>query len=292
MALVSKDLHDFLQQKEPGYDDSNDAIIGGGALHYAAFRGRLETGSDLVEIGADVNTRDDHGRTPLFLACTEGHLEVVRSLLSHGADPNISANERSNYELYSPLQIAIAIGNLGVVNALVDAGASVEARLKIGVTCLHNAVYRMQPDMVRLFIAAGANTESEYSIEDGPQSAGTPLIAAAMSDDMESLRTLVEHNKVYALFGLATDWDRTHKIQPDYTRSLRDLNIEVAQLLMEGFDQIDDPADHMAEITKQDIPELAPLEIITFACHQKDAIDEGLSSWAPRLGSTLQGPRL
>ncbi|KAF4101848.1 hypothetical protein G5714_016648 [Onychostoma macrolepis] len=43
----------------------------------------------LLEKGADVNTRDDHGRTALSLACEHGHLDSVKLLVQFNADPEL-----------------------------------------------------------------------------------------------------------------------------------------------------------------------------------------------------------
>ncbi|XP_052436061.1 ankyrin repeat and SAM domain-containing protein 4B [Carassius gibelio] len=44
----------------------------------------------LLEKGADVNTRDDHGRTALSLACEHGHLDSVKLLVQFNADPELT----------------------------------------------------------------------------------------------------------------------------------------------------------------------------------------------------------
>lgn len=44
---------------------------------------------DLVEQGADVNAKDEYGRTPLYVASEEGHIDVVKYLLEHGADVKV-----------------------------------------------------------------------------------------------------------------------------------------------------------------------------------------------------------
>ena len=41
----------------------------------------------LVELGADVNsTASDTGSTPLYGACAGFHMDVIKFLVSHGAD--------------------------------------------------------------------------------------------------------------------------------------------------------------------------------------------------------------
>lgn len=42
----------------------------------------------LIRHGGDPNSHDDHGYSVLFKAAVSGHLETVRMLLDHGADPN------------------------------------------------------------------------------------------------------------------------------------------------------------------------------------------------------------
>ncbi|KAF2650311.1 hypothetical protein K491DRAFT_683088 [Lophiostoma macrostomum CBS 122681] len=64
IALVNRNLHDFLQAKEPKYDEWRDAVVGGNALHYAAHRGQTATVTDLLILGADVNNCDMADRTP------------------------------------------------------------------------------------------------------------------------------------------------------------------------------------------------------------------------------------
>ena len=56
----------------------------------AAFQGDLETVVQRINDGVDVNTRDaKFGRTALWIACCEGHIEVVRYLKSVQADETI-----------------------------------------------------------------------------------------------------------------------------------------------------------------------------------------------------------
>lgn len=47
--------------------------------------------SCLESPACDINARDYAGYTPLHECCSSGHLEIARTLLSHGADPNACA---------------------------------------------------------------------------------------------------------------------------------------------------------------------------------------------------------
>lgn len=54
--------------------------------------------TDLLDKGADVNTQDQRGRSPLILAAKRGNTEMVGLLLTKGADPTIKdANGQTAY---------------------------------------------------------------------------------------------------------------------------------------------------------------------------------------------------
>jgi hypothetical protein len=60
------------------------------ALQSAAASGDTVQTTALLNQGAALDARDEHGRTPLMLAVMQGRLDVVRLLLDRGADPNIA----------------------------------------------------------------------------------------------------------------------------------------------------------------------------------------------------------
>jgi len=62
-------------------------------MHLAAFNGKVDLCSALIQIGAEVNCQDSFGETPLidslYFAIYEGKLELTELLILKGADPNI-----------------------------------------------------------------------------------------------------------------------------------------------------------------------------------------------------------
>ena len=48
-----------------------------------------------------VNRRDEAGRTPLYVACQYGNIDIVKALLEQDADPEIA-----NRNGYTPLMVA------------------------------------------------------------------------------------------------------------------------------------------------------------------------------------------
>ena len=65
------------------------------ASHFASnviFDRLLAAGAQLV-----INQQDDEGNTPLHLAACIGHINGVKYLLSHGADPHVVNNDGETY---------------------------------------------------------------------------------------------------------------------------------------------------------------------------------------------------
>lgn len=64
--------------------------IGQTALHVAGIWNAVEAGEVLIELGAEVDARNDmSGATPLHMAATRDRVEFCALLLARGADPGI-----------------------------------------------------------------------------------------------------------------------------------------------------------------------------------------------------------
>ena len=81
----------------------------GEELVEASRRGDVKTVRMLLSNGADVNYKDDDGRSPLYVASLRGHAEVVEMLISKGA----SVNDK-DIDGLSPLYVASREGHAGM----------------------------------------------------------------------------------------------------------------------------------------------------------------------------------
>ena len=74
-------------------------------MNAAAANGDVRCLEDLKFQGGDFNMADYDGRTPLHLACCEGHVDAVRYLLENGASVHVT--DRFNQ---TPLDNAVKFG--------------------------------------------------------------------------------------------------------------------------------------------------------------------------------------
>jgi len=156
------------------------------ALMYAARDGAPDAARALIEAGAQVNTPDPDGTTPLVRAIWNSHYDTARVLLDHGADPNLvdgagmgalyaAVDMSSLGEVYGTpaRKVSDAASALDIVKLVLAKGGQVDARLKsaaqqrshtpgepllgAGTTPLMRASRNGDHEAMRVLIAAGAD---------------------------------------------------------------------------------------------------------------------------------------
>ncbi|XP_019503920.1 PREDICTED: NF-kappa-B inhibitor zeta isoform X2 [Hipposideros armiger] len=136
---------------------------------------------DLVNLGAQVNTTDCWGRTPLHVCAEKGHSQVLQAIQKGAAMSNQFVDlEATNYDGLTPLHCAVVAHNAVVhelqrnqqphspevqelllrnkslvdtIKCLIQMGAAVEAKdRKSGRTALHLAAEEANLELIRLFL--------------------------------------------------------------------------------------------------------------------------------------------
>jgi ankyrin repeat protein len=152
-------------------------------LHVASENGHVDVVRLLIEHGADIAAQGRDRNTPLHEASINGHVDVARLLIEHGAD--IAA--RSVLES-SPLHEASEGGHVGVVRLLIEHGAGAAAQGWLGRTPLHLASNCGHVDVARLLIEHGA-----YPVAQNKHGT-TPLHEASKNGYVDVARLLIEHS--------------------------------------------------------------------------------------------------
>ena len=111
----------------------------------------------LLAAGADANARDDAGATPLTRAAHAGNLALVRVLLGAGADVNAADAHGWTALTKAVYNADLDRGFADVAQALIDAGADVEARIGYGIRPLMLAAGYGETAVVAALLNAGAD---------------------------------------------------------------------------------------------------------------------------------------
>ncbi|XP_043405967.1 ankyrin repeat domain-containing protein 26 isoform X9 [Chelonia mydas] len=185
-----------------------------GKLHRAAAGGDLGKLQQLLKKN-DINQLDKENRTPLHLACANGHSDVVtylvdnkcklnlcdndnRSplmkavqcqqekcatmLLEHGADPNLVDVNSS-----TALHLAAQTANISLAVLLLEYNAHIEAQNKEGYTPLTIAITENHQEMVEFLLRKGADVHAR------DKSKRTPLMIAASGGELSLIKVLLQY---------------------------------------------------------------------------------------------------
>ena len=134
----------------------------------------------LVDVGADINTYNKYGRTPLMIAITHRNKKGVKTLIELGADVKKPNKRNTDF----PLMQAAYVKRLDIVKILVDAGADVNQTTKHDGTAL-TAGRRF--DIIEFLLEKGADP-NKYEESQGQ---GTALDDAIERDDVPSIEILL-----------------------------------------------------------------------------------------------------
>ncbi|KAM7180273.1 ankyrin repeat domain-containing protein 26 isoform 1-T1 [Macrochelys suwanniensis] len=220
-----KKIFGFGKKKKGQSPSSRASLPGGGGgyelrekelgkLHRAAAGGDLGRLQQLLK-KHDINQLDKENRTPLHLACANGHSEVVtylvdnkcklnlcdndnRSplmkavqcqqekcatmLLEHGADPNL-VDVNSNTALHLTAQTA----TISLAVQLLEYNAHIDAQNKEGYTPLTIAITENHQEMVEFLLRKGADVHAR------DKSKRTPLMIAASGGELSLIKVLLQY---------------------------------------------------------------------------------------------------
>lgn len=194
------------RQLFPDYDKFYDA----------AAHGDIETVKTMLDAGVDVERQRDDGATPLVIAISKRHADIVQLLLERGIDVDspvlnappvfhaVKASEHAPRLIQllldhgadvqattgpanmTALHWAAVNGMIHAVDFLIDKGLDVDRRCKRGKTALVLAAENGHTTVVKLLLAKGADLHARSG------NGGTALVWAASCGHVETARYLIE----------------------------------------------------------------------------------------------------
>ena len=162
-----------------------DERQGNSALHFAAFFGRNEMVSLLLEKGININTRNNYQRNAMIFAIAGRHKETVELLINKG----ISIHAKDN-EDRTPLHWCAIQGNGEIAKMLIAHGARIHETDKELKTPLHWASQQNLTDVAEILIYHGANVNV---LDDHCR---TPIFIASWNGYFDMVKLLLSHNAI------------------------------------------------------------------------------------------------
>jgi len=187
-------INDFFIPEKEFIDEDEMFIMN--ALSRACIGGYVDIVRLLITNGANANFANRFGLAPLlFAACTlptcTKHVKIVQCLVTQG---KATVNVKDPVTLSTPLHIASNHGHVEIVQYLVNKGANINATDRGGCTPLHSAVELGHFEAVRWLVQEG-----NASIDTANECGETPLHYATYDGDVKTIQCLVANGaNVYA----------------------------------------------------------------------------------------------
>ncbi|KAM9129412.1 2-5A-dependent ribonuclease-like isoform 3-T3 [Pangshura tecta] len=165
-------------------------------LHDAIRKGSVKTVRQLLEEGADVNSKVEGGWTPLHSAVQADQEEIVNLLLEQGADPHARKDNGA-----TPFIIAGIVGNVNLLELFLSKGSEINEKDNNGFTAFMEAAWYGKEKALK-FLYENFSDEKEMDVNLGrmvsaqqrqvDKGGETALMDAARNGHLSAVKTLVK----------------------------------------------------------------------------------------------------
>ncbi|KAA8998359.1 hypothetical protein F4V43_16535 [Paenibacillus spiritus] len=136
-------------------NEKDDEGNGFTPLHWAVQQNHTKTVELLLKYGADPNIKDSEGFFALYMASSNGYLDMIKLLLLYKANIHMICEASSNS---TSLLIATAYDQFGAVQLLLDNGANINDQGSDGRTSLHIAAFHKYLELYHYLLDRGADS--------------------------------------------------------------------------------------------------------------------------------------
>ena len=198
------------RKSDPTLKDNNGWTL----LHYAARGGNDVIIEKLLSLGLDIHSRRSDGATPLMIAAYNGRLDAFSVLIERKSDPSLKDNNGQTLLHYAargsndviiekllslgihidsrrsdgatPLMIAASKGRLDAFSVLIERKSDLTLKDNNGWTLLHYAAKGGNNVIIEKLLSLGLDIDSRR--RDG----ATPLMIAAYNGRLDAFSVLIE----------------------------------------------------------------------------------------------------
>ncbi|XP_065486325.1 ankyrin repeat domain-containing protein 26-like [Caloenas nicobarica] len=151
-------------------------------LHLACANGHADVIQFLAGKKCQLNPHGMFKKTPLMLAVQHKHKDCVTALLEHGANPDHRGAGGN-----TALHVAAVMPSRSMVELLLEHNAHIDAQNELGYTPLAVAILEHREEMVEFLLQKGADVHARDKCE------RTILLIAAYAGNVNVVRLLLQH---------------------------------------------------------------------------------------------------
>ncbi|TMS15733.1 Transient receptor potential cation channel subfamily A member 1, partial [Larimichthys crocea] len=199
-------------------------------LHWAVEKNKADSCRALLDLGADPNILNMALLSPLHLAVSLGHNNLVELLLSYSATDSNLQGDLGN----TPLILACSINNFEALSILIKNGARLCQQNKLGHFPIHAAAFAGAKKAMEVILMFGEEVghQTEKHINYLDKSKSSPLHLAVRGGNMEAIRLCIAT-------GAKIDQQQNDRSTPLHLACIQGAT-EVVKLMLSSFDQVED----------------------------------------------------
>ena len=217
IAQIKEDNLQAIKENIENYESVlNDTTLDGRSPLYHAVRdGHIDISKFLLSNGADASIKTDIGRTVYHNAAYNGNIKILEMLVTH-SDKYVNEVDNKNF---TPLYVAVQQGHEDVVKLLLLNKSDVSVKTEIGRTVYHSAAYCGNLHILQIIIS-----HNNTHVNDVDKRNVTPLYLAVQQRQTKVVQYLLENKADVSI--------KTNIGRSVYHKAACDGNLEIMNILL------------------------------------------------------------